>query len=95
MNRKEVILQDNVYVVGGRVSQNIDAPNGVALPIEIEALKEEFFTTMVNHLASELVETEKKYPVANTMDVVFSADFIVMKRKDFEELLTLDIEVNE
>jgi hypothetical protein len=95
MNRKDEILQDNVYVVGGRVTQIVDAPNGIAFPMEIEILRDEFFTTIVEHLASEVVEVHKTYPVANTMEVGFNTDFIVMRRKDFEELLTLDIEVNE
>lgn len=95
MSRKEEILQDNVYVVGGRVTQTVDAPNGIASSMEIEILRDEFFTTIVEHLATEVVEVHKTYPISNTMEVGFETDFIVMKRKDFEELLTLDIEVNE
>jgi len=93
MGRKEEILQDNVYVVGGKLKENLDAPNGVVYSMDIEAIRDEFFNFTSGYLASELVDVKKNYPEKDTMDIEFKTDFVVMRREHFDELIALDMEV--
>jgi len=89
MSRKEEILEDKVYTVGGKLVENLDAPNGIVLPEEIEAYKKEFFRFIIGHLADEVVDVKKSYPKKDTMDITYSSEFIVMRKKDFNELINL------
>jgi hypothetical protein len=92
MSRREEILQDDVYLVGGKLKNNVDAPNGIVYPEEVDALRDEFFTFSIGHLSDEMVTVKKEYPKKDTVDVIFESDFIVMRRKDFDELIHLDNE---
>lgn len=94
MSRKEELLNEKVFIAGGSFTQNVDAPNGVPHPLELEGLREEFFRMTSGYLYTELVDVEKTYPTKDeTMDVKFKADFVVMRRKDFDELMLLDTDV--
>lgn len=93
MSRREELLADHVYIVGGKARENIDAPNGVTYQDEIDAISVELLTGMVEHLASTLVDVDKKYPEKETMSLGLEADFVVMRREHFDELYSLDIPV--
>ena len=95
MSRKEEILSDKVYIVGGKLQEELQAPNGIVFPEEVEGLQKEFFNFSIEHLTSTLVDVKKEYPIKDTMKITVSADFVVMRREDFDELMTLDIEVEE
>ena len=95
MSKREEILEDKVHIAGGRFTENLSAPNGVASALEIEVLRDELLNMTIGYLASELVDVKKNYPKNDTMDVEMSTDLVVMRRKDFDELMLLDTEVNE
>ena len=89
MSRKEEILNDNVYIVGGKLNKNVDAPNGIVNHTEVEALQEEFLNFSLQHLASTLINVKKEYPKKDTVDITVSTDLIIMRREDFDELMIL------
>jgi len=89
MSRKEEILNDDVYFVGGKLTENIDAPNGVASVDDIESYRREFFNFITVHLVDELVKVEKTYPEDNKMDIKYSTEFVVLKKDKFQELINL------
>jgi len=86
MSRKEDLLADHVYIVGGKVQENLDAPNGIVFPADVEALQKDLLEVVVEHLASTLVDVKKEYPVKDTVDLSLTTDFVVMRREDFNEL---------
>lgn len=86
MTRKEELLADHVYIVGGKVQENVDAPNGLASPDDIEGLQSELLRFTTEHLTSTLVDVKKDYPVKDTVDLTLTTDFVVMRREHFDEL---------
>ena len=93
MSRREELLADHVYIVGGKAHENVDAPNGVAYEDEIEGMSVELLNGMMEHLTSTLVDVDKKYPEKDTMSIGMEADFVVMRREHFDELYNFDIPV--
>ena len=90
MSRKEELLQDHVYIVGGKVQENVDAPNGIVFKDEIESMQQELLTFTMEHLISTLIDVEKTYPKEDTMNIKLTTDFVVMRREDFDELYRED-----
>ena len=93
MSRREELLQDHVYIVGGKVQENIDAPNGVVFQDEVDGISNELLNGMMEHLTSTLIDIDKKYPEKDTMSIGLESNFVVMRREHFDELYNLDIEV--
>lgn len=93
MSRREELLADHVYIVGGKAHENVDAPNGIPYQDEIDGISVELLNGMMEHLTSTLVDVDKKYPEEDTMSLGLEADFIVMRREHFDELYSLDIPV--
>lgn len=89
MSRREEILTDDVHLVRGYIDRKLATLNGLITPKQEEEVKADFFNFSTNHLLDELVTITKEYPKDGMMDVQVSADFIVMKRKDFDELINL------
>ena len=59
MSRREELLQDHVYIVGGKVQENIDAPNGVVFQDEVDGISNELLNGMMEHLTSTLIDIDK------------------------------------
>ena len=60
MSRREELLEDHVYIVGGKVKENIDAPNGVPCEVDIEAIQKELLIFTTEHLTSTLIDVKKE-----------------------------------
>ena len=86
MSRREELLADHVYLVGGKVEENIDAPNGIVFPDDVEGVQRELFGFATEHLVSTLVDVKQAYPKKDTVDLTVSTDFVVMRREEFDEL---------
>lgn len=86
MTRREELLLDHVYIVGGKFDQNVPAPNGIVDENIVEGIQTELLTNMMEHLGSTLIDVKKSYPSKDTVDLMISSDFVVMRRKEFDEL---------
>jgi len=84
--RKEEIIADHIHIVGGKVQENLKAPNGLVYPEDVETLQVNLLMNVVEHLASTLVDVKKTYPVKDTVDLKLTTDFVVMRRENFDEL---------
>jgi hypothetical protein len=89
MSRQKEILLEHAFIIGGKSQKVFDAVNGIIDNDFIDAFKKELLAEKIEYLASTLVDANKKYPNNDTMAIDFSTDFIVMRRKEFDELYSL------
>lgn len=92
MNNKEEmieILENYFFPVTNEDNTYIDTNNGILNNELVERRKRVFLKESMYYLVEELVNTVQDYPEDNLSKVTFSTDFIVVKRSDFEKLVSL------
>jgi hypothetical protein len=92
MNNKEEmieILENYFFPVTNEDNTYIDTNNGILNNELVERRKRVFLKESMYYLVEELVNTVQDYPEDNLSKVTFSTDFMVVKRSDFEKLVSL------
>lgn len=92
MNNKEKmieILENYFFPVTNEDNTYIDTNNGILNNELVERRKRVFLKESMYYLVEELVNTVQDYPEDNLSKVTFSTDFMVVKRSDFEKLVSL------
>jgi hypothetical protein len=92
MNNKEKmieILENYFFPVINEDNTYIDTNNGILNNELVERRKRVFLKESMYYLVEELVNTVQDYPEDNLSKVTFSTDFMVVKRSDFEKLVSL------
>lgn len=92
MNNKEEmieILENYFFPVTNEDNTYIDTNNGILNNELVERRKRVFLKESMYYLVEELVNSVQDYPEDNLSKVTFSTDFMVVKRSDFEKLVSL------
>lgn len=92
MNNKEEmieILENYFFPVTNEDNTYIDTNNGILNNELVERRKRIFLKESMYYLVEELVNSVQDYPEDNLSKVTFSTDFMVVKRSDFEKLVSL------
>ena len=85
MDKKQILeLIEDVDTVFSTAVDAIDTNNGILNRQYLESRKRKLFYDATAHLIYNLVEVEQGYPENNISDVKLTADFVVIKREDFE-----------
>lgn len=81
------VIQEEVYHVGGKRRLVMNTRNGLPEVDELREEKRKFLDYLMTHLQQELITTKKAYPVDDKLDVDLEADFMVIKRTDFHQIV--------
>lgn len=90
MSSKEEILfkmQAEAFPVHIRHKTAIDTNNGVLNNDKLAREKRLALSNNMTYLTEELIKTKRSYPVNNISEVILEGDFVVVKRKDWKEVM--------
>jgi len=87
MNSIKEILEDDVFIVNFRHKTAVNINQSGTLNEEkLEKEKQVFFRFSTNYLVDELVEKTQHYPHDDISEVDFETDFVVIKRRHYDEI---------
>lgn len=77
---------ENIYLVHFEEKDAVDTNNGILNAEYLTYQKRRLLKNAITYLTDDLVKHRQEFPNNNISDVNYSADFVVMQRKDFDEL---------
>ena len=89
MRKKDIlhILEERSYSVSGSLNTAVNVNNSGTLNKEkLEKERLGYWKTLTSWLAPVLIKKVQDYPYQDISNVEFSADFVVMRREDFDEI---------
>lgn len=78
------ILEEDVFPVYSIAKEAIDTNNGLLNKQYIEGRRKRQMVEVMSHLVDDLIHVKQEYPENNISDVTLTADFVIMKREDFD-----------
>lgn len=86
-NRSEALTAlDNAYTVYFEETDALDTNNGILNTEYLLYQKRRLLKQAMVYLTDDLVKHKQGYPKGNISDVKLSADFVILKKDDFEKI---------
>ena len=96
VNMGKVITEPTVYLVNGVHYETVKTRNGIIDSKDLQRVKEKVVLSKLRYVIDDVVTHAHEYPKAktNTAMTEIKADFVIIQRDEYEELIK-QIEDNE
>ena len=87
MTKKMSNILEEVNVVKYEDTYSVPVKNGIPYEENVKELRKRVLNHCLIHLEKELVKTSQEFPVDEKSDITFTADFVILKGKDYRQLI--------
>ena len=79
-------ILSNVYPCFDKKETSVNTNNGILNEHFLERQKSLFIKGIIGEWTEYLIDVKQEYPKDDISDIELTADFVIMKRDDFDEL---------